>query len=467
MAQNVPAILAQRVLCGENADHEEATNIFIAWFAQYANQYEVKDCILTIRKKKGRRTAANTTCNWEVFFQRREEQQVVSGVQVLIRPRITDNEAIQVTEICEGSRPSGCKLIGIGRYKRNDSGMSFIFSMPVCPCTLNFRLSQTPHPIEGCSEMHLLLDSIIPHDIKKDEIKEYLEDVLLTFASETDVFDVFLHFDGECTTEKAMNIRTAIVSIERLWQNADTDSDDLFDWNDNQTNYDDLEKSGGDAINGSLEEFLSLKSTPPPTLPGMPPLLNKSNNQSTSSQSTLTGSVTASSPILLPTSMQSSFDGDLSGMGNNFIMPNSVLTPDTPPMQQHNNQMNGHLSNGPSTPSVGGPNTNNGQMSGITSMAEYNLHRLANLVESADMTDSIAPAANPSPVPPFTLADLISDQRAFSNNLLALSKLGINNNGKLSIICINRLKTKNYISLKSVRVHLLLSFLHLHQTDMS
>lgn len=179
------------------------------------------------------------------------------------------------------------------------------------------------------------------------------------------------------------------------------------------------------------------ESTPPPTLPGMPALLNKSNNQSTSSQGALTGSVTASSPISLPTSMQSSFDGDLSGLGNNFIMPGSVLSPDTIPMQQHNNQMNGHLTNGPPppTPSMGGQTTNNGQMSGITSMAEYNLHRLANLVESTDMTDSIAPAANPSPVPPFTLADLISNERAFSNNLLALSKLGFNNNGKWSLYC--------------------------------
>lgn len=175
------------------------------------------------------------------------------------------------------------------------------------------------------------------------------------------------------------------------------------------------------------------ESTPPPTLPGMPPLLNKSNNQSNSSQGALTGSVTASSPISLPTSMQSSFDGDLSGLGTNFMMPSSVLTPDTMPIQQPN--INGHLNNGPPTPSVVGP-TGNGPMPGITSIAEYNLHRLANLVESTDMPDSIAPATNPSPVPPFSLADLISDQRAFSNNLLALSKLGFNNNGNVTYMLI-------------------------------
>lgn len=175
------------------------------------------------------------------------------------------------------------------------------------------------------------------------------------------------------------------------------------------------------------------ESTPPPTLPGMPPMLNKSNTQSNSSQGALTGSVTASSPISLPTSMQSSFDGDMSGLSTNFMMSNNGIPPDTMPIQQQQQQptMNGHLNNGPQTPSaVGAPPTNNGSMSGITSMAEYNLHRLANLVESADITDSIPPAANPSPVPPFSLADLISDQRAFSNNLLALSKLGFNNNGE-------------------------------------
>lgn len=187
------------------------------------------------------------------------------------------------------------------------------------------------------------------------------------------------------------------------------------------------------------------ESTPPPTLPGMPPLLHNSNNQSISSQGALTGSVTASSPISLPTSMQSSFDGDLSGLGNNFIIPNSVLTPDTVPMQQHNNQVNGHLQNGPPTPSVTGPTTSNGSLSGITCMAEYNLHRLANLADSTDMTDSTASGANSSPVSSFTLADLISDQRAFSNNLLALGKLGLINNGNgkenltidLYIVCAN------------------------------
>ncbi|XP_058979022.1 brain tumor protein-like isoform X3 [Musca domestica] len=86
------------------------------------------------------------------------------------------------------------------------------------------------------------------------------------------------------------------------------------------------------------------ESTPPPTLPGMPPNMmngrvgsggNGSMNCSNSSQSQLTSSVTASSPISLPTSMQSSFDGDIyaNALGNGFMMSN-VLTPDSPPQGQ-------------------------------------------------------------------------------------------------------------------------------------
>ncbi|XP_075156694.1 E3 ubiquitin-protein ligase meiotic P26 isoform X3 [Haematobia irritans] len=88
------------------------------------------------------------------------------------------------------------------------------------------------------------------------------------------------------------------------------------------------------------------ESTPPPTLPGMPPNMmngrvgsgsNGANggvmNCSNSSQGQLTSSVTASSPISLPTSMQSSFDGDIYALSNGFMMSN-VLTPDSPPQGQ-------------------------------------------------------------------------------------------------------------------------------------
>lgn len=63
------------------------------------------------------------------------------------------------------------------------------------------------------------------------------------------------------------------------------------------------------------------ESTPPPTLPGMPPLLTSIKNCSSlngSSMTTGSVSVTASSPISLTTSMQSSYDGDLSGGISSF-----------------------------------------------------------------------------------------------------------------------------------------------------
>lgn len=281
------------------------------------------------------------------------------------------------------------------------------------------------------------------------------------------------------------------------------------------------------------------ESTPPPTLPGMPPnmigsgrVANGGNNGvmncSNSSQSQLAGSVTASSPISLPTSMQSSFDGDLYALGNGFMMSN-VLTPDSPPQGQsgimhHNHQLqhqnsasshhgavsfNGigsigsggtnNLSNSINTsanslggslggtplnaglnggPLMGPQNMNglngNGSSTGINglnnslnssiaaslngtlggngggppnggynSILEYNLSRLASLTENTPDTlndalvgppavpsnQSIVPAAN-SQNQHITLADLLSgDQRAF-NNLQALAKLGLNNNGK-------------------------------------
>lgn len=163
------------------------------------------------------------------------------------------------------------------------------------------------------------------------------------------------------------------------------------------------------------------ESTPPPTLPGMPPILiNKShiqNGTSNNSQGNLTGSVTASSPISLPTSMQSSFDGDISALGNGFILPSNVLTPESP--SQH-------------IPPPVAPPVNNVEttgLSGLSSIAEYNLHRLANaMTENVDFTDSLVPQSNPTqPTPQFIIADLLSgDQNAF-NNLQALAKLGLNN----------------------------------------
>lgn len=85
--------------------------------------------------------------------------------------------------------------------------------------------------------------------------------------------------------------------------------------------------AGGGAANDCKE------STPPPTLPGVLPMLAKANGiglmgsssiSGISAQSTMTSggaSHSASSPISMPTSsMQSSFDGDL--LGNSFLLAN-------------------------------------------------------------------------------------------------------------------------------------------------
>lgn len=174
------------------------------------------------------------------------------------------------------------------------------------------------------------------------------------------------------------------------------------------------------------------ESTPPPTLPGRPPNLNKSNIPCNSSQGALTGSVTASSPISLPTSMQSSFDGDVSGLSTNFIIPPNALTSDTtaaaqqpPPPPPPSSSSQPHVNhNVPNSTAHPGVVPNGGNMPMMTSIAEYNLHRLANLVESTDIPDGIGPQPQPSPAPQFTLADLISNHGAFTNNLQALCKLG-------------------------------------------
>ncbi|XP_055844069.1 B-box type zinc finger protein ncl-1-like isoform X1 [Episyrphus balteatus] len=173
------------------------------------------------------------------------------------------------------------------------------------------------------------------------------------------------------------------------------------------------------------------ESTPPPTLPGMPPSLMTRNIMANSSQNALASSVTASSPISLPTSMQSSFDGDLSVLGNGFMMP-SVLSPDSPP--QHSMGGGGPLS---SNGNVGPPPVvgvgNGGPPQPSISMLEYNLQRLANLAENTPdgLSDAMVAAGNPSQgqqTQSITLADILSgDQRAF-NNLQALAKLGLNGN---------------------------------------
>lgn len=214
------------------------------------------------------------------------------------------------------------------------------------------------------------------------------------------------------------------------------------------------------------------ESTPPPTLPGMPPILiskqshmSQMNGICNSSQGTLTGSsVTASSPISLPTSMQSSFDGDMSGMNNGFMLSSTVLTPDTSPQQHLQNQQQQQQQIQLSTNSqtqppvsavVGGPSSSSSSsatsanvISGLTSIAEYNLHRLANLAETSDFSDQLSSVVNqqptPSPTPQFTLADFLSGDTNAFNNLQALAKLGMNQQSGNLLYDFNVVGTNNH-----------------------
>lgn len=150
------------------------------------------------------------------------------------------------------------------------------------------------------------------------------------------------------------------------------------------------------------------ESTPPPTLPGMPPLLNNTKNTTNNGTgSTITSSVTASSPISLPTSMQSSFDGDISGFGKGFpMMPTGLMQPESPTPPINPSQLN---------------------VPPVTSMVEYNLHRLASMVESsADLSDSILPQSATSNSS--FLDDMLNGEQML-NNLQALAKIGDMTNG--------------------------------------
>lgn len=184
------------------------------------------------------------------------------------------------------------------------------------------------------------------------------------------------------------------------------------------------------------------ESTPPPTLPGLPPSLNKSNIPCNSSQGALTGSVTASSPISLPTSMQSSFDGDMSGLSTNFIIPSSnAMTSESLSIQpstlsnvnSNSSNSSNHLCNGPAQTPIG----TNGSLSVMPTISEFNLHRLVNFGDSNDVTDSIVSQPSPSPGAQFTLADLISDPNF--NNFQALCKLGLNQGLNSNGLCLSQL----------------------------
>lgn len=129
-------------------------------------------------------------------------------------------------------------------------------------------------------------------------------------------------------------------------------------------------------------------------------------------------SISTSSPISLPTSMQSSFEGEPS-----FVIPPTSSPQNIPPPP----------------PPVPLPPPGTVPIHGLTSIQEYNLQQLASLAEKVEMvgdTGVVGPSSNPSPTPSFTLADLFAGDLSSTshaiNNLQALAKLGntLGNQGK-------------------------------------
>lgn len=146
------------------------------------------------------------------------------------------------------------------------------------------------------------------------------------------------------------------------------------------------------------------KSTTEPitTMPGV-----SANQQVVHTSMGCPRSINTRSPISLPTSMQSSFEGDPS-----FVIPPTSSPQNIPPPP----------------PPVSLPP---GPIHGLTSIQEYNLQQLASLAEKVEMvgdTNVVGPSSNPSPTPPFTLADLFAGDLSSTshaiNNLQALAKLG-------------------------------------------
>lgn len=120
----------------------------------------------------------------------------------------------------------------------------------------------------------------------------------------------------------------------------------------------------------------------------LPPLTI--NGPNSSSNGCAGSSLSNSSPISLPASMQSSFDGDLGANLQGLGMTHS------PPVQQINTL-------------------------GFSSIAEYNIAQLATLAENNAST------AN-SPSPQFAISELFNSDTAYKN-LQSLAKLGLNNTG--------------------------------------
>ncbi|KAJ8919370.1 hypothetical protein NQ315_016463 [Exocentrus adspersus] len=140
---------------------------------------------------------------------------------------------------------------------------------------------------------------------------------------------------------------------------------------------------------------ISKTSSPTPVIPDLAPLVI--NGTCVAQATAMTNGcavpppvTTNGSPISMPTSMQSSFEGDLSNNLQNFTIAQS------PPV----------------------PHVNSTSLQGFSSIAEYNLAQLATLAETTNSA-----ATSPTPTP-FNLADLLTNDTAYKN-LASLAKLGL------------------------------------------
>ncbi|XP_057651970.1 B-box type zinc finger protein ncl-1 isoform X1 [Diorhabda carinulata] len=157
----------------------------------------------------------------------------------------------------------------------------------------------------------------------------------------------------------------------------------------------DLEKFGF-VIKNNFGRFVTesdivVKNTPT-ILPDLPPL--NINGVTNPVPALITNGcngppVANSSPISLPTSLQSSIDSDI---GNSL----QTLMAQSPPI----------------------PHVNSNALQGFSSIAEYNLQQLATLAETNN-------SAATSPTATFNIADLLTNDTAYKN-LASLAKLGLN-----------------------------------------
>ncbi|KAJ8964043.1 hypothetical protein NQ314_005184 [Rhamnusium bicolor] len=147
---------------------------------------------------------------------------------------------------------------------------------------------------------------------------------------------------------------------------------------------------------------VSKASSPASIIPDLAPLTINGNgvtNTAVITNGCNVPSVANSSPISLPTSMQSSFDGDLGNNLQNFSMTQS------PPL----------------------PHVNSTALQGFSSIAEYNLAQLATLAETTNSA-----ATSPTPTA-FNLADLLTNDTAYKN-LASLAKLGLTSTARVHIL---------------------------------